>query len=98
MSREENKFVTTVYRKPTFSSVYTYSFLPIAYKFGKFGILWLSDIVQFVPTGLTFIISLLFHNNLLLRGGYSILFIGKYSKTFLNQLYFNMFYIVNKKF
>ena len=36
VSREKEKFVTTVYRKPTFSSVYTHfeSFLPTIYKFG----------------------------------------------------------------
>ena len=36
VSREKRKFVTTVYRKPTFSGVYTHfeSFLPTIYKFG----------------------------------------------------------------
>ena len=36
ISREKGKFVTTVYRKPTFSGVYTHfeSFLPTIYKFG----------------------------------------------------------------
>ena len=36
VSREKEKFVTTVYRKPTFSSVYTHFeiFLPTIYKFG----------------------------------------------------------------
>ena len=36
VSREKGKFVTTVYRKPTFSGVCTYfeSFLPTVYKFG----------------------------------------------------------------
>ena len=36
VSRENGKFVTTVYRKPTFSGVYTHfeSFLPTVYKFG----------------------------------------------------------------
>ena len=35
VSREGNKFATTVYRKTTFSGVYTYfdSFLPTKYKF-----------------------------------------------------------------
>ena len=34
--REDNTFVTSVYRKPTFSGVYTHfdSFLPSTYKFG----------------------------------------------------------------
>ena len=36
VSREGNKFVTTVYRKLTFSGVYTHcdSFLPTTYTFG----------------------------------------------------------------
>ena len=36
VSREKGKFVTTVFRKPTFSGVYTHfgSFLPTIYKFG----------------------------------------------------------------
>ena len=36
VSREKGKFVTAVYRKPTFSGVYTLfeSFLPTVYKFG----------------------------------------------------------------
>ena len=36
VSREKGKFVTTVYRKPTFSGVYTNfeSFLPTVYRFG----------------------------------------------------------------
>ena len=36
VSREKGKFVTTVYRKPTFSGVYNHfeSFLPKIYKFG----------------------------------------------------------------
>ena len=36
VSREKKQFITTVYRKPTFSGVYTYfeSFLPTIYKFG----------------------------------------------------------------
>ena len=36
LSREEGKFVTTVYRKPALSGGYTHfeSFLPTVYKFG----------------------------------------------------------------
>ena len=36
VSREGKKFVTIVYRKPTFSDAYAHfdSFLPTAYKFG----------------------------------------------------------------
>ena len=34
VSRQEGHFVTTVYRKPTFSGVYTQVFLSTIYKFG----------------------------------------------------------------
>ena len=36
VSRQQGKFVTTVYKKPTFSGVYTHfdSFLPTVYKVG----------------------------------------------------------------
>ena len=36
VTREQGKFVTSVYRKPTFSGVYTHfdSFLPDTYKIG----------------------------------------------------------------
>ena len=36
VSRQQDKFVTTVCRKPTFSGVYTHlhSFLPMVYKVG----------------------------------------------------------------
>ena len=36
ITREQGKFITCVYRKPTFSDVYTYfdSFLPDTYKIG----------------------------------------------------------------
>ena len=36
VSRQQSKFVTTVYRKPNFSGVYTHfdSFLPTVYKVG----------------------------------------------------------------
>ena len=41
VSREGNKFVTTVYHKPTLSGVYMHfdSFLPPTYKFGMIYIL-----------------------------------------------------------
>ena len=36
ISRENGKFVTSVYRKPAFSGVYTHfdSFVPMSFKFG----------------------------------------------------------------
>ena len=58
VSRERNKFTTAVYRKPTFSGVYTYfdSFLPITYKFSMIYTL-VFRCFQFVSTGLPCIMS-----------------------------------------
>lgn len=55
VSRDGNKFVTAVYRKLTFSGVYTRcdSFYLLHVNLALF-ILWLSDVSQFVPAGLTF--------------------------------------------
>ena len=47
VSREGNKFATTVYRKPTFNSVYA----PL----DSFFYLLQINVFQFVPTGLTFV-------------------------------------------
>ena len=81
-------FVIVVYRKPTFSGVYTHfdSFLPTIYNFGIF-ILWLSNIFQFVPTGPTFHDELAFLKQIFLKNGCPISFIDKRFKTFLDQLY-----------
>ena len=58
VSRDGNKFVTAVYRKPTFSGVYTHcdSFYLLHVNLALF-ILWLSDVFQLVPAGLTFTIN-----------------------------------------
>ena len=58
VSREGNKFATTVYRKPTFWGVYTHfdSFYLLHRNLAWF-IPWFSDVFQYVPTGLTFIMS-----------------------------------------
>ena len=49
---EEGQFVTNVYRKPTFSGVYTHfeSFLPTTYKFGMVYPLHI-DVFEFVLIG-----------------------------------------------
>ena len=88
VSREGNKFATTVYRKPTFSGVYTHfdSFLPTTYKF--------SMIYTLVFRYCSICFNLAnFHNELaflkdiVLKNGYPIPFIDKCCKTFLDQLY-----------
>ena len=59
VSREGSKFVTTAYHEPTFNGTCTHfdSSLPTTYKFDMI-CAWLSDVFQFVPTGLTFIMSI----------------------------------------
>ena len=53
--REQGKFVTNFYRKPTFSGVYTHfdSFLPDTYKIGV--IYTLIDVSRYVLVGPCFI-------------------------------------------
>ena len=53
--REQGNFVTNVYRKPTFSGVYTHfdSFLPDTYKIGM--IYTLIDVSRYVLVGPCFI-------------------------------------------
>ena len=81
-SQEGNKFATTVYRKPTFSGVYTHSdsFLPTTYKFSMIYTL----VFRCFSTCSNWAI---FHNEFILKNGYPISFIDKCFKTFLDQLY-----------
>ena len=88
VSREGNKFVTSVYRKPTFSGVYTHfdSFLPTTYKFGMIYTLVFrcfsicSDWTKFHQ-------ELSFLKNVFLQNGYPTSFIDKCFKAFLGQLH-----------
>ena len=61
VSREKGKFVTTVYRKPTFSGVYTHfeSFLPTVYKLVWFILLFIV-VSKFVLIGQSFMKNLVF--------------------------------------
>ena len=87
VSREKKQFVTTVYRKPTFSSVYTYceSFLPTIYKFGIYSCLSLFQ--NFVLTGESFITNLGFQNNFFKKNWYALPFIDNCFKTFVDKLF-----------
>ena len=87
VSRDGNTFVTSVYRKPTFSGVYTHfdSLLPSTYKIGMIYTLvfrcfriW-SDWNKFHKKILLKDISL--------KNGYPTSFIDKCFKTFLDQLF-----------
>ena len=56
ISRQNSKFVTTVYRKPNFSGVYTHyeSFIPSIHKFGMLYTLWYIDVFLCAQIGQTF--------------------------------------------
>ena len=84
----EGKFVTTVYRKPTFSGVYTHfeSFLPTIYKFGMVYTLAYrcfkicSDWTKFHE-------ELSFLKQVFLKNGYPLSFIDNCFKTFVDKLF-----------
>ena len=88
VSREKGKFVTTVYRKPTFSGVYTHfeSFLPTIYKFGMVYTLAYrcfkicSDWTKFHE-------ELSFLKQVFLKNGYPLSFIDNCFKTFVDKLF-----------
>ena len=86
LSPQEGHFVTTVYRKPTFSDVYTHSesFLPKIYKFGMiYSLVYrcfeiCSDWTKF---------QLNFLKQIFLKNGYPQSFIDNCFKTFLDKLF-----------
>ena len=88
VSPEKREFVTTVYRKPTFSGVYTHfeSFLPTIYKFGMVYTLAYrcfkicSDWTKFHD-------ELSFLKQVLLKNIYSLSFIDNCFKTFVDKLF-----------
>ena len=88
ISREKGKFVRTVYRKPTFSCVYTHfeRFLPTIYKFGMVCMLAYccfkicSDWTKFHE-------ELSFLTQLFLKNGYPLSFIDNCFKTFVGKLF-----------
>ena len=88
VSRDGNTFVTSVYRKPTFSGVYTYfdSFLPSTYKIGMIYTLEFrcfricSDWNKFHK-------EIIFLKDIFLKNGYPASCIDKCFKTFLDQLF-----------
>ena len=88
VSREGNKFVTMVYRKPTFSGVYTDfdSFLPTTYKFGMIYTLAFTRF-SICSNWTSFHNELGFLKDILFKNEYPISFIDKCFKIFLDWLY-----------
>ena len=83
VSREKGKFVTTVYRKPTFSGVYTHfeSFLPTVYKFGMVYTL-VYRCFKICSDWTKFHEELSFLKQVFLKNGYPLSFIDNCFKTF----------------
>ena len=89
VSREGNKFVTTVYCKPTFSGLYTHfdSFLPATHKFSRIYTL-VVRYFSICSNQTNYHNELVFLKDMFLKNGYQISFIEKCFKTFLDQLFF----------
>ena len=89
VSREGNKFVTTVYCKPTFSGLYTHfdSFLPATHKFSRIYTL-VVRYFSICSNQTNYHNGLVFLKDMFLKNGYQISFIEKCFKTFLDQLFF----------
>ena len=88
VSREKGKFVTTVYRKPTFSNVYTYfeSFLPTVYKFSMvYTVAY--RCLEISSDWIKFHEELIFLKEIKKKNGYSLSFIDNCFKTFVNKLF-----------
>ena len=91
VSRKKGKLVTTVYRKPTFSGVYTHfeSFLPTIYKFGMVYTLAYrcfkicSDWTKFHE-------ELSFLEQVFLKTRYPLSFIDNCFKTFVDKLFIKL--------
>ena len=85
MSREGNKYATTVYGKPTFSGVYTHfdSFLPTTYKFSMIYTL-VFRCFSICSNWTNFHNELVFLKDIFFKNGYPISFIDKFFKTFLD--------------
>ena len=83
------KFATTVYRKPTFSGVYTHfdSFLLTTYKFSMIYTL-VFRCFSICSNRTNFHNELEFLKDIYLKNGYPISFIDKCFKTFSDRLYF----------
>ena len=88
VSREKGKFVTTVYRNPTFSSVYTHfeSFLPTIYKFDMVYTL-AHPCFKICSDWTKFHEELSFLKQAFLENGYPLSFIDNCFKTFVDKLF-----------
>ena len=88
VSRDSDKFVTDIYRKPTFSGVYSnfYSFIPDTFKFGLVFTLTYR-IFHLSSSFMKFHIEMKNLRNILLRNGYPSRMVERCLKCFLDKLY-----------
>ena len=86
--REQDKFTTTVYRKPTFSGVYSNfeSFLPSVYKFGM-AYTSVYRCFRICSNWTQFHNELIFLKGIFRKNGYPENFIDKCFKKFLNNVH-----------
>ena len=86
--REQGKFTTTIYRKPTFSGVYSTfeSFLHSVYKFGMVYTLFYRCF-RICSNWTQFHTELIFLKEILQKNGYLKNFIDKFLKKFLNNVH-----------
>ena len=88
IDRNDGKIETSVYRKPTFTGVYTHfhSFLPSMYKFGLLSTI-LFRYFSICSTFQLFHLEVLEFKNIFLRNGYSSKFIDVCIHKFLNKIF-----------
>ena len=88
VSRKRGKFVTTVYRKTTYSNVYTHfgNFLPTVYQFGMVYTLAYCNL-KICSNWTKFHEELSFLKQVFFKKGYPLSFIDNCFKTFLDKLF-----------
>ena len=98
--RDNNRFLTSVYCKPTFSGVFTnfYSYIPLSYKSGLISSV-LYRAFKLCSNFEIFHQEIIFLKDLFKRNGYPSNFIDKCIKTFLDKIFIEkkVFLVAQKK-
>ena len=99
-SRDNNKFLTSVYRQPTFSGIFTNfdSYIPLSYKSGLISSL-LCRAFKVCSNFEIFYQEIIFLKDIFKRNGYPSNFIDKCDKTFLGKIFIQkkVFSVAQKK-
>ena len=100
INRDNNRFLTSVYRKPTFSGVFTNfdSYIPLSYKSGLISSL-LYRAFKLCSNFEIFHQEIIFLKDIFKRNGYPSNFIDKCVKTFLDKIFIEkkVFSVAQKK-